>query len=152
MSKTIGRCVHCGYEGILIHHNCQNINLDNLFKKQNDTEFVLNELLTKKEKQMTQANEELREKINEKFFEFRMLEYNFNNSAHRDGLIDEIVSLIPQPEQLEVWIRQDKFAGLYSVLYGHSCLFENYLEQPCLDFCKRFNLKVVNESDKDGLK
>ena len=67
---------------------------------------------------------------------------------------------IPQPEQFKVEIVEHPIVGARTILYeiksvgnqNINFLDKFYLKQEALDFCKRFNLKVVNESDKDGLK
>lgn len=139
-----------------------------------NTEFVLNQLLSKKEKTMTQTNEELREKIHNLLGE--------HNIVFSQNFIDDLYALIPQPEQakeiiqgdfeescphckkaiyvlprrvkqIEVEIVQNQIVGARTILYKIVCvgnfnidfLDKFYSKQEALDFCKRFNLKVVNE-------
>lgn len=98
---------------------------------------------------MTQTNEELREKAKQIILSFQ------RRGKLQDGYIEqytnEIMSLIPQPEQLECEIEDcllpDPYRNGKAILMRQLIYyFEN--KQEALDFCKRFNLKVVNEESK----
>lgn len=90
---------------------------------------------------MTQTNEELREKIHNLLGE--------HNIVFSQNFIDDLYALIPQPEQLEVEIQESNIGELEVCLKvkgaGEFLTFPT--KQEALDFCKRFNLKVVNESE-----
>lgn len=98
---------------------------------------------------MTQTNEELREKIHNLLGE--------HNIVFSQNFIDDLYALIPQPEQLEVEIvaltkyqnnsRDNFFLMFKNSEFEHSGYFKT--KQEALDFCKRFNLKVINEVSND---
>lgn len=93
---------------------------------------------------MTQTNEELREKL------FKIVtDYEPHSDGVANSTVDKIMSLIPQPEQLEVEIQESNIGELEVCLKvkgaGEFLTFPT--KQEALDFCKRFNLKVTNEPE-----
>lgn len=125
-----------------------------------------------------QTNEELRDQLDRKFNKY-FEHYEDVEQSHIDKMVNEILSLIPQPEQvingdfedscphckkaiyvlprredqIKVEIVENPIIGAKTILYKIVCvgnfnidfLDKFYSKQEALDFCKRFNLKVVNE-------
>jgi len=105
-----------------------------------------------------QINEKLKEKIKEAIDCIEIPNekggYDSFNSVSKNScsvLLDEIMSLIPQPEQLEVEILSraniDDRPNRWLVKYKYATLDYFLTEQKAIDFCKRFNLKVTNEPE-----
>lgn len=97
-----------------------------------------------------QTNEELRDQLDRKFNKY-FEHYEDVEQSHIDKMVNEILSLIPQPEQLEVEIQECD--GVFRVVFIPNTSYETTLndsksKQEALDFCKRFNLKVINEKEK----
>jgi len=98
---------------------------------------------------MTQTNEDLKTKL----YKIMSKDLVLSAKTHIEVMnaIDEIMSLISQPEQLEVEILSraniDDRPNRWLVKYKYATLDYFLTEQKAIDFCKRFNLKlkVVNE-------
>ena len=98
---------------------------------------------------MTQTNEDLKTKL----YKIMSKDLVLSAKTHIEVMnaIDEIMSLISQPEQLEVEILSraniDDRPNRWLVEYKYATLDYFLTEQKAIDFCKRFNLKlkVVNE-------
>lgn len=102
--------------------------------------------------QMTQTNEELWDKIYQIVCasQLRALMNGIADQNHADAMTDEIMSLIPQPEQLEVVINKSGSSNYYFVNLAENVFLvikRFKTKQEALDFCKRFNLKVTNEPE-----
>jgi hypothetical protein len=105
---------------------------------------------------MTQTNEELKTKL----YKIMSKDLVLSAKTHIEVMnaINEIMSLIPQHEQLEVEIVSlTKFTensrDNFFILFKNSsfeCSDYFKTKQEALDFCKRFNLKVTNEPEGKG--
>ena len=98
---------------------------------------------------MTQTNEDLKTKL----YKIMSKDLVLSAKTHIEVMnaIDEIMSLISQPEQLEVEILSraniDDRPNRWLVKYKYATLDYFLTEQKAIDFCKRFNLKVTNEPE-----
>ena len=112
-----------------------------------------------------QINEKLKEKIKEAIDCIEIPNekggYDSFNSVSKNScsvLLDEIMSLIPQPEQLEVYIRQYLDGSEFYVNCCETTLpIKGFLtEKEAIDFCNKFNFKLcrhkVTGSIRDNLK
>lgn len=124
---------------------------------------------------MTQTNEELREKIHNLLGEHNIVfSQNFIDDLYAlipqpeqviNGDFEDscphckkAIYVLPRREdQIKVEIVENPIIGAKTILYKIVCvgnfnidfLDKFYSKQEALDFCKRFNLKVINEVSND---
>jgi len=99
---------------------------------------------------MTQTNELSEEKLGEiikKYVNHFTIAHDPNYFEKIKSIKNEIMSLIPQPEQLEVELTVGNLSDDWMKDVEAKIRFLQYFDtkQEALDFCKRYNLKIVNE-------